>query len=320
MKSNITREKTFSIAIVLILLVVIVGIICKFKTKTKEVEQTYNEELNNTQQTSVQPKKYIETQDYNGMYSFSLQSENNLGYEFQAAGVILFDGSQCKAKYARTKTEFATEDIECNGTCGLNEEDSSTFYFSLYTSNNDEINTYKCTKTKDGLVCELKSEFDLTGCYNNKLNLILTNGSKDFDSTYLETIQNEKNQKEIREKENKEKEEKEFKENCKSYTFEQIARNPNNFKGTKVKLTGKVIQVMSDKNSTNLRVNITKNNLYYTDTIYVVYNPTENEDKILENDIITVYGTSQGDCSYTTVLGSTVTLPNIKAEYITINN
>ncbi|MGN1302426.1 MAG: hypothetical protein ACI4VO_02080 [Clostridia bacterium] len=137
----------------------------------------------------------------------------------------------------------------------------------------------------------------------------------------LEKERIEKEQKEAEEKAKKEQEEREFKASCQAYTFEQMARNPDNFKGTNVKVTGEVVQVMSDSYSTNLRVNITKNgtySTYYTDTIYVVYYPESGEDKILENDIITIYGTSQGDCSYTTVLGSTVTLPNIKAKYITI--
>ena len=58
---------------------------------------------------------------------------------------------------------------------------------------------------------------------------------------------------------------------------------------------------------------------YYTDTIYVVYYPEEGEDKILEDDIITIWGTSQGDYTYTSTIGASVTLPLIFAEYVSID-
>ena len=68
-------------------------------------------------------------------------------------------------------------------------------------------------------------------------------------------------------------------------------------------------------------MNITKEgtySTYYTDTIYVTYTPEEGEDKILEDDIITVYGISQGDYSYTSTIGAQVTLPLISGKYITL--
>ena len=159
--------------------------------------------------------------------------------------------------------------------------------------------------------CKLKSKYDLAGCYSEELVLNYVEDSQDVDKVLAQVKEEEKV-----------KEEEQFKESCQTYTFEQMARNPNNFKGTNVKVVGEVVQVMSGSNSTNLRVNITKTGTYttyYTDTIYVVYQPEAGEDKILEGDIITIYGISQGDCSYTTVLGATVTLPNIDAKYITIN-
>ena len=120
----------------------------------------------------------------------------------------------------------------------------------------------------------------------------------------------------------KEQEEKDFKSSCQTYTFEQMARNPDNFKGTNVKVTGEVIQALYGYGSVSLRVNITKEGnytTYYTDTIYVTYTPEEGEDKILEDDIITIYGTSDGEYTYTSTIGASVTLPYIKGKYIEIN-
>ena len=74
--------------------------------------------------------------------------------------------------------------------------------------------------------------------------------------------------------------------------------------------------------SVDLRVNITKEGTYttyYKDTVYVKYYPEEGEDKILEDDIITLYGIAQGDYTYTSALGTPITLPYIYGKYIEIN-
>lgn len=129
--------------------------------------------------------------------------------------------------------------------------------------------------------------------------------------------QEEKEQREAEEKIKKEQEEQEFKNNCKVVEYEDLARNPDKIKGQDVKITGEVIQVMEDYTTTNLRVNITKSDYdFYTDTVYITYTPETGEDKILEDDIITIWGTAQGDCTYNTVFGGSVTLPLIEAKYI----
>lgn len=123
------------------------------------------------------------------------------------------------------------------------------------------------------------------------------------------------------EKKTEEQKEKEFKEGCKTYSFEELARNPDKVEGEKVKLTGEVIQVMKGEFVKAYRVNITKNEYdFYEDTIYLTYVPkAENEDNILEDDIITIWGTASGDYTYTSVMGVSVTVPHVDAEYIEIN-
>lgn len=142
---------------------------------------------------------------------------------------------------------------------------------------------------------------------------------------YGEETEEEKAERLEREKqeeaEKKAQEEAEFKASCSTYTYKEMARNPETFEGTNVKLTGEVIQAMYDKYSVTLRVNITKTgnySTYYTDTIYVTYSPEAGESKILEDDIITLWGTSQGDKTYTSTMGAQITIPHIKAKYITI--
>lgn len=130
--------------------------------------------------------------------------------------------------------------------------------------------------------------------------------------------------KEIKEQEEEakksaEQKEKEFKKACKTYSFEELARNPEKMKNKKVKLTGEVIQVQEGIYTNSLRVNITKDEYdFYEDTIYVTYAPEEGEDKILEDDIITIWGISEGDYTYTSVLGANITLPYISAQYLEI--
>lgn len=114
-----------------------------------------------------------------------------------------------------------------------------------------------------------------------------------------------------------EQEKQEFKDSCNTYTYEQLARNPAEMIGTRVKLVGEVIQTMYDGNIVQLRVNITKENGYYSDTVYVRY--IIEGDRILEDDIITIYGTAMGEVSYKSILGAEITLPYIEAEYVDIN-
>jgi hypothetical protein len=116
-----------------------------------------------------------------------------------------------------------------------------------------------------------------------------------------------------------EEKEEDFKADCSKYSYEDLARNPDAVYGDNVKLTGKVIQVLEDGNNCELRVNITKTRWGYTDTIYVSYTRKSDESRILEDDIVTLWGWSGGTISYTAVLGQTVTLPYVLAAYLTIN-
>lgn len=115
--------------------------------------------------------------------------------------------------------------------------------------------------------------------------------------------------------------EEEYISKCNNFTYKEIARNPNNYKGKRAKFTGEVIQVQEGyNNNVVLRVNITKGEYgMWEDTIWVDYKYTNsNESKILEDDIINIYGEMQGQKSYTSILGSQVTLPQINAKYISI--
>lgn len=117
----------------------------------------------------------------------------------------------------------------------------------------------------------------------------------------------------------------------KTYDYKTLARNPNKYKGEYIKLYGKVIQVQestgvfSDDINVELRVDMTAtkneyadNGLMWDDTVYVTYRYNKNDDKILEDDIIEVKGVIYGAYTYETVLGSTMTLPRIDANEISV--
>lgn len=302
--------------IIAIVFVVIANINNNSNIKTSS-NTINNSTTNSTSKKTQKENPYKITNDYDGVYKFILNSDNGSGHVFTSKGAISFKNGICKAKYVVNSDTLSEYSREYEGFCGINEKDNSIFYFSL---KDDEI-LYRCSNTNGNLSCKLKSRYDLSGCYNEELILTYIEDSQDINKVLSQVIEEEKLKKEAEEKAKKEQEEKDFKSSCNTYTYEQIARNPEKFKGTNVKLTGEVIQVITGSYSTNLRVNITKTgtySTYYTDTIYVVYYPESGEDKILEDDIITIYGTSQGDCSYTSVLGATITLPNINAKYITI--
>ena len=112
----------------------------------------------------------------------------------------------------------------------------------------------------------------------------------------------------------------EFIASCQDFSYEDIARNPNNYKGKNAKFTGKVIQVQEGLlNSVTLRVEVTQGEYgIWDDTVYVNYKyKDDNESKILEDDIITMYGTIDGLKTYTTILGGEVTIPEMTVKYIT---
>lgn len=103
----------------------------------------------------------------------------------------------------------------------------------------------------------------------------------------------------------------EYAASCEKVNYKEVERNPDSFKGKRIKVTGKVIQVAEGwLDSVTLRVDEGNGN-----TWYVTYTHKDGESRILENDRITCYGECKGVESYTSVLGSQVTIPSMKMEY-----
>lgn len=115
--------------------------------------------------------------------------------------------------------------------------------------------------------------------------------------------------------------EEEYKAQCNTIPYSDIARNPNNYIGQKAVFTGKVIQVQESGKSTTLRVSVTQGEYgIWDDTVYVDYSKkSDAESRVLEDDIITMYGQLNGLKHYTAVFGNQISIPHLLAEYIDIN-
>lgn len=135
----------------------------------------------------------------------------------------------------------------------------------------------------------------------------------------------QKRQQEEQEKQRQEQEKQNienYKASCIKYNYKEIARNPNNYNGKRMKFTGEVIQVSEGWfNSVILRINVTKGEYgFYEDTIYCTYTYSENESKILKDDIVTIYGECKGEETYTSIFGQNITIPKVEIKYIQIEN
>lgn len=98
--------------------------------------------------------------------------------------------------------------------------------------------------------------------------------------------------------------------NCETVVYSDVERNPQNFKGKYIAISGNVIQVSEGWfNSVTLRIESDSGIWYAT------YTRDSSESRILENDTITAYGECTGVETYTTLLGANMTIPSIKIKY-----
>lgn len=118
------------------------------------------------------------------------------------------------------------------------------------------------------------------------------------------------------EKEAKEKAEKEAKKYDTGITYDQLARTPEEYIGEYVKLSGRVIQVIEGGGETNLRIAVNDN---YDKVIMVGYDPSITNQRVLEDDMVTIKGSSIGLYTYESALGASITIPGILVLELNIN-
>lgn len=111
-----------------------------------------------------------------------------------------------------------------------------------------------------------------------------------------------------------------YKNKCENLSYKDVLRNPENYKNRNTYWFGEIVQVVSkNSNASIFRVNVDCEKLYYSreylcsDTIYVVYYGSES---FIEDDMVSMWGTMDGTQTYTSVLGSQITIPKFEAKYM----
>lgn len=94
-------------------------------------------------------------------------------------------------------------------------------------------------------------------------------------------------------------------------TYDQLARNPDQYKKKKVTFTGEVAQVIDQDGVSELRLAV---NGDYDNIILVdISDKALNGSRVLENDLVTVYGVSNGITSYTSTSNEPISIPSMIA-------
>lgn len=91
-------------------------------------------------------------------------------------------------------------------------------------------------------------------------------------------------------------------------TYDQLARTPDDYKGKKVKFKGEVVQVIQGDDEIQIRLALDDN---YDKVLLCAYEPSIVKSRVLEDDTITIYGTSVGLISYESTLGGQITIPGV---------
>lgn len=89
-----------------------------------------------------------------------------------------------------------------------------------------------------------------------------------------------------------------------------IERNPDDFKDELIMFEGKIVQIMEDDVNTSYRIAV---NGDYDRMVYVETLTSTLDERLLEDDHITVYGAFIELITYETVIGGSVTLPGFVA-------
>lgn len=103
-------------------------------------------------------------------------------------------------------------------------------------------------------------------------------------------------------------------------TYDQLARTPDDYEFEKVKFYGRVVQVIEEDDETYLRIATkpTKYGTYHDDIILASYLSSITPSRVLEDDMVTIYGWSMGLTSYESTMGGTITIPLILVTQIEI--
>lgn len=102
----------------------------------------------------------------------------------------------------------------------------------------------------------------------------------------------------------------------KDISYDNIARTPDKFVGQFLTISGEIIQVIKGSLANNYRLAVDGD--YSKIVLLEVSNAIVEDNRILENDNITVYGMSYGETTYKSALGGDVTVPTVLVDFFEI--
>lgn len=104
-------------------------------------------------------------------------------------------------------------------------------------------------------------------------------------------------------------------DNYAAVAYVDLARNPDTYKGQNIVISGKVLQVSESTKEIDLRVATDGG---YDDVVMVGYDPKLMSSRVLEDDVVIVYGNCIGLYTYTSTLGASISVPGLYADNIEI--
>ncbi len=214
-------------------------------------------------------------------------------------------------------TAFKVADTQ-KGQLKAHTDSNDSFFYSIvcYFEDDNEINGVE----KENVVSVIGSVEEFMGANLQDCHLVSTGEAAEEEMAELaanttEQIQYAEEMKveqEAAQAERDAADKQEYIDACESVSYNDVERNPDDYDGMQIKVSGKVIQVSEGFfNTVTLRVQQSDGNIWY-----VTYARNEGESRILEGDSITIYGICKGVTSYTNVAGSRITIPSVNAEYI----
>lgn len=121
----------------------------------------------------------------------------------------------------------------------------------------------------------------------------------------------------------------EYKNSCSKISYEELARNPEKHKGEHLYFKGKVFQVKEPslfESKTSILVSVTPktyeyfNETFWEDNVYFSIKLDDKADRILQDDIIEIWGECTGIQKYYNVLGTKTSLPGVDIKYYKLSN
>ena len=101
----------------------------------------------------------------------------------------------------------------------------------------------------------------------------------------------------------------------KSVDYSKIARNPDKYLGQKLKFSGKVLQVVEGDGEVTLRV---ATDGAWDDVVLVAYKSDIISSRVLEEDMVVMYGKFGGLYTYQSTMGASISVPSMVLDKIKI--